>query len=251
MRISTLHARLLPFLLGALAFSPPVLAQDDGDDPLAYPDDDDGESTPRRLPRRSSDPTADHDRMRDSADEDFERLAGLDDPNTGVAGELILGAMLLDSSRGRFADPTFGLGLRFTWEYGRLLNSEPLREALWADVRWMMAGMSDGTELIQGRTRVHYLSVAPAYEFTFGASRAFGVFGQLGGGMAYQSTAIIIGGNETGVKGLKPLIQYGVGFRGRPRVSERMAVSFRVELMRFRRGYMDDTFLGGSVGTAF
>jgi hypothetical protein len=30
-----------------------------------------------------------------------------------------------------------------------------------------------------------------------------------------------------------------------------MSLAFRVEVMRFRRGYMDDTFVGGSIGTAF
>jgi hypothetical protein len=252
MRTSTLHARLLPFLLGALAFSTPVLAQDEDDAPLAYPDEDEEDDAPRKLPRRSEDPTADFDRMRDEADaEELELLAGSDDPNTGVAGELILGTMMLDSSRGRFADPTFGLGLRFTWEYGRILNNELLREALWADVRWMMAGTSDGTDEISARTRIHYFSVAPAYEFTFGQSKAYGVFGQLGGGMAYQSSAIIIKEQETPVQGVKPVVQYGVGFRGRPRISDAMALTFRVEFMGFRRGYLNDMFLGGSVGTAF
>ncbi|MBN1210341.1 MAG: hypothetical protein JXB05_36145 [Myxococcaceae bacterium] len=252
MRISTLHARLLPLLLGALALSTPALAQDEDDAPLAYPDDEEEvEDAPRKLPRRSE-PTADYDRMAEEAEnEEFEALAGLDDPNKGFAGELILGTMLLDSSRGRFADPTLGLGLRFTWEYGRILNNEPLREALWADVRWMMSSQSDGTELINGRSRIHYFSVAPAYEFAFGPSKAYGFFGQVGGGLAYQSTAIVINEEETGVKGMKALIQYGVGFRGRPRVSDKVALSFRLELMRFRRGYLDDTFLGGSVGTAF
>lgn len=253
MRTPSLHSRRLTLLLGALALSTPALAQDEDDAPLAYPDDEPSEDTPRKLPRRSEDPTADFDRMReeDEAEGDFERLAGSDDPNKGFAGELIVGTMLLDSSRGRFADPAFGLGLRFTWEFGRILNNEPLRESAWLDVRWMMAGLSDGTELIQGRSRNHYFSVAPAYEYVFGESKTFGIFGQLGGGFAFQSTAITIADQETPVKGMKPLLQYGIGFRGRPRVSEKMSVSFRVELMRFRRGYLDDTFVGGSIGTAF
>lgn len=254
MRTSPLHAHLLALLLGALALSTPALAQyeEDDDAPLAYPDDEEEEleDTPRRLPRRS-DPTADYDRMQDEAEEEFERLAGDDDPNKGFAAEVLLGAMLLESSQGRFADPTLGLGLRFTWEYGRILNNEPLRETLWADVRWMMAAHSAGTELIHGSSRNHYFSVAPAYEYVFGESKAFGVFGQLGGGFAFQSTSLTIGGEVTAVKGLKPLIQYGLGFRGRPRLSDTMSLAFRVELMRFRRGYMDDTFLGGSIGTAF
>jgi hypothetical protein len=254
MRTFTLHAWLLSVLLGALALSTPALAQEEDEDaPLAYPDDEEEEDAPRKLPRRSSDPTADYDRMADEAEAEgeFEAMYGSDDPNKGLAGELILGAMLLDSSRGRFADPAFGLGLRFTWEFGRILDSELLREALWADVRWTMAGRSEGTELIIGRNRNHYFTVAPAYEFTFGADRTYGVFFQGGAGMAFQSTSIVIGEEETGVKGLKPLLQYGVGFRGRPRLNERMSLTFRVELMRFRRGYMDDTFLGGSIGTAF
>jgi hypothetical protein len=253
MRTTTLHVWLLSLLLGALALSTPAFAQEDDDAPLAYPDDEEEEDAPRQLPRRSSDPTADFDRMaeEEEIEGEFERMYGSDDPNMGLAGELIVGAMLMDSSRGRFADPAFGLGVRFTWEFGRVLDSEPLKEALWADVRWTMAGRTEGTKLIVGSTRVHYFSVAPAYEFTFGADKAYGIFGQLGGGMAFQSTAIAIGAEETGVKGLKPLIQYGVGFRGRPRLSERMSLTFRAELMRFRRGYMDDTFLGASIGTAF
>jgi hypothetical protein len=248
-----LHARLLSLLLGALALSTPAFAQDEEDDaPLAYPDEEEEvEDAPRKLPRRSE-PTADYDRMAEEAEYgQTEDLAGLDDPNKGFAGELILGTMLRDSSRGRLADPTLGIGLRFTWEYGRILNNEPLREALWADVRWMMSSMSDGTELINGSSRIHYFSVAPAYEFTFGASKAFGFYGQLGAGLAYQSTSIVIDEEQTGVQGMKALIQYGVGLRGRPRVSDKVAFSFRLELMRFRRGYLNDTFLGGSVGTAF
>jgi hypothetical protein len=253
MRTSTLHARLLLLSLGALTLSTPALAQyEDEDAPLAYPDDDEAEEdTPRKLPRRSSDPTADYDRMQAESEEEFEQMAGGDDPNKGFAGEAILGAMLLESSRGRFADPTPSFGLRFTWEYGRILNNEPLRETLWADVRWMMAGESSGTELINGSSRNHYFSIAPAYEFVFGDAKAFGVFGQLGGGFAYQSTSLTIGTEVTAVKGLKPLLQYGLGFRGRPRISDTVALSFRLELMRFRRGYLDDTFVGGSLGTAF
>ncbi|WP_224245576.1 hypothetical protein [Hyalangium gracile] len=250
-----MHLRRLPLLLGALALSAPALAlaQEEDDAPIAYPDEEDSEDSPRKLPRRSEDPTADFDRMRDDeeAEGEFERLAGEDDPNKGLVGEVIVGAMLMDSSRGRVADPTFGLGLRFTWEFGRILNNEPLRETVWADLRWTMAGLSDGTELIKGSTRTHYFSVAPAYEYVFGESKTYGIFGQLGGGFAFQTTSLTIGEEQTAVKGMKPLLQYGVGFRGRPRVSEKMAVAFRIELMRFRRGYMDDTFVGGSIGTAF
>lgn len=262
MRTSTLHSWLLSLLVGALALSTPAFAQEDDDAPLAYPDDEEAEDTPRKLPRRSDDPTADYDRMADEeeVEGEFEAMYGSDDPNKGLAGEVIFGAMLLDSSRGRFADPAVGGGVRFTWEFGRILDSEPLKEALWADVRWTMAGRTEGTTgapgteglgSIIGSTSIHYFTVAPAYEFTFGAGKPFGLFGQVGAGFAFQSSTITVNNAETAVKGLKPLFQYGVGFRGRPRISNLMALTFRVELTRFRRGYMNDTFIGVGAGTAF
>src|SRR5687768_7490060 len=98
MRTSTLNTRLLLLSLGALALSTPALAQDDDDAPLAYPDDDEAEEdTPRKLPRRSNDPTADYDRMQSESEEEFDQMGGSDDPNRGFAGEAIVGAMLLES----------------------------------------------------------------------------------------------------------------------------------------------------------
>ena len=58
---------------------------------------------------------------------------------------------------------------------------------------------------------------------------------------------------QTPVNGFKPLMQYGVGLRGRTKLSSESNVrlAWRVELMRFRRGYQDDTFVCASLGTAF
>jgi hypothetical protein len=69
----------------------------------------------------------------------------------------------------------------------------------------------------------------------------------------WEHTALEVGGKVTPVDGIKSLIQYGVGLRGRTPLSteSNLRLAWRVELMRFRRGYMDDTFLGASVGTAF
>ena len=53
--------------------------------------------------------------------------------------------------------------------------------------------------------------------------------------------------------GTKFLFQYGVGLRGRPAIIANGAVriQFRIELIRFIRGYMQDTYLGGSLGLIF
>ncbi len=151
-------------------------------------------------------------------------MSGDDDPNKGFAGELILGSMLLESSRGRFADPAFGLGLRFTWEYGRILDTEPLRETLWADVRWMMAGSQRRAPRSSTAARASTTSRwRPPTSSSSAQRRLTASSARCGGGFAFQTTSLTVGEELTAVKGLKPLLQYGVGFRGRPRLSEKMA----------------------------
>lgn len=285
MKIAAPRPWLLP-LLGGLTLATPALAQH-GDEPTAYPEDNksDEESTPTRrrrvqpedkpesypddegeTPQRSSRkrpvrPSEDTDRdFRHAAeDEDepkknFKRLAGLDDPNTGIAFELLGGVMGLSSPRAQLlGDLLPAVGGRFTWEYGRLLNEETLREALWFDVRYMYTGESDGTKLIMGTTQVHYATIAPAYELTFGEGSDYGVYAQVGGGAAYEHTVLQVGNKSTPVDGFKPVLQYGVGLRGRTPLSTdpNLRLAWRLELTRFRRGYMDDTYLGVSAGVAF
>ncbi|MCP3064614.1 hypothetical protein LXT21_38165 [Myxococcus sp. K38C18041901] len=260
MKTATVKTWLKRCLLGGLLVAPAAHAQTD-DDPYAYPEDEPGptqeqldeeEAYERR--RRNADQVQE---FRDIAEQegeegDFKRLAGTDDPNKGFAAELIAGALLLDSSRGRFAEPLFGMGIRATWEYGRILDIEPLREALWADLRWTFARQTDGTDFLKAGFSQHYFTIAPAYELKFGKSD-FGVFGQVGGGIGYQSTFVDIDSAKTNVSGIKPVFQYGVGLRGRPRVfgDSNMRLSFRVEALGFRRGYLNDFFLGGSAGVAF
>jgi hypothetical protein len=237
-------------LLGGLLLAAPAFAQDE-DDPYSYSDDEteQEEEQPRRS--RYADPG---DEFKDIAEQEgdeksFKKMYRADDPNTGIATELIVGALLLDSSRGASAESGLGLGLRFTWEFGRLIDNETLHEALWGDVRWTFGGYQAGTTLVSGSTNIHFFTVAPAYELKL--TNAFGVYAQVGAGAAYQATSLLVGEAQTVVNGLKPVLQYGVGLRLRPRVSDSLSLAFRLELMRFRRGYMDDTFIGGSLGTAF
>ena len=235
---------------GALA------AGSEDDEAIPYDDEDTPPGPtyrPRERPRRSE-PTRIAPEETDVEKEDRERsLAELDDPNTGIAGELVSGAMLLDSSRGALVEGRFMWGLRFTWEVGRALPGTFFREALFADVSWSYVGMRDGTALVYGDSNYHYFTVAPAWGFQLWRDSDYSVFFQAGGGLAYQFSALHNGNTELTVAGVKPLIQYGVGLRGRPLVIEdlNLRVSFRVEVTRFRRQYMDDTFLGGSVGVAY
>lgn len=224
---------------------------------IPYDDDDDDQdsrpSHPRERPRRSE-PTRIAPEETDVEREDREKsLAELDDPNTGIAGEVVAGAMLVDSSRGNWAEARFGGGVRFTWEFGRALPGAFFREALFADATYSFMRMVDGTQAVSGDSNYHYFTIAPAYAFRLWGDSDYYVFFQAGGGLAYQYSVLHNGTNELSVAGTKPLIQYGAGFRARPLISQdgNLRVSFRFEITRFRRQYMDDTFVGGSVGLAF
>jgi hypothetical protein len=251
------HSWLLPCLVGGIALATPAFAQDE-DAPFTYPDE---ETPAKRTPGRSrraterEDVTDDFRRVSEGKEKKggFKSLAGLDDPNTGVAFEVLGGVMGLSSSQGQLMNLLPAVGGHFTWEYGRLLNVESLREALWFDLRYLYAGQREGTQLIVGDTRLHYFSIAPAYELTFGSSVDYGVYVQAGGGVAYHYTSLEIGGERTAVNGIKPLIQYGAGLRGRTKLSStsNVRLAWRLEVTRYRRGYLDDTFFGASVGTAF
>ena len=126
MTIRAAHSWTLRLAVGALLLASPALAQDD-DSPYDYPDDerdsrprqrdtedspyaypDDEKEAPRPSRRRTARPardTEDDFRRAEQQDEeeerDFKRLAGLDDPNTGVAFEFIGGALFVSSARGQ------------------------------------------------------------------------------------------------------------------------------------------------------
>jgi hypothetical protein len=189
---------------------------------------------------------------RDTSDLEI-KTGRLDDPNYGLSGEFMLGAMLLDPARGTIADPRFGFGVRITWEYGRLLSDEFLREIFFADLGWAYAVSSDGTAAVRAETRYHYITLAPAFALRFGRSPV-AAFAQVGLGINVSHTELTVGptGSIPIPDGAKFLFQYGIGLRFRPIIAvvaeNNLRLSFRIELTRFVRGYMHDTFLGGSIG---
>ncbi len=244
------------WLLLVATLALPAYAQrvQDDDAPIPYPEDDvEEERTTRKLPRRS-DPTV---ILREESDweqqEREEVLAVLDDPNIGLSGELVTGLLLLDSARGAGVESGFCWGLRFTWEWSRLFSDEWLRESFFADALWSYTGYRAGTSEVFADTNYHYFTVAPAWAFPFGQKSAFAGYLQAGVGLSYQYSAVHVAKVETNIGGTKLLLQYGAGIRGRPALlpDESIRLSFRIELTRFRRGYMDDTFLGGGVGLTF
>lgn len=179
------------------------------------------------------------------------RLARVDDPNAGFAVEALGGLLLADNAAAAGPQVRLSGGLRGTWEFGRAIALEPFREALLLDLGWWASGMREGTETVFTREALHILTVAPAWNFRLSPQAPWSFYLQAGAGVAWQLTDVTASGLTTDVSGLRPVVQYGLGLRARPEIGERLSLTFRLELTRFRRGYLDDTWIGLSGGAAF
>jgi opacity protein-like surface antigen len=181
-----------------------------------------------------------------------ESMASLDDPNIGLSGELLAGMMLLEAPRGGAVDIRFGGGLRFTWEFGRLLSDEYLREMFFADVTWIFSGGKDGTKQFFTDQYLHYFTLAPAFALPI-KNTPIAAYGQVGVGFNYGITSLTYDNNITLLATNRLVFQYGAGLRFRIPLTDdkKFRLSFRLEFTRLVRSYLQDTMIGGSVGMTF
>lgn len=207
----------------------------------------------RELPKRSEPTPIIRDETELEKKEREQTLAHLDDPNYGISAEFLFGLLLLESSRGVGVEARPQVGARFVWEFARLIADEYWREAMFADITWRTTSYREGNDTVFVDTAHHSIIAAPAFAFPLGPKSSFAPYVQVGAGVGFQSSRVSVDKNVTDITGSKLVLQYGVGFRGRPAVTSdgSVRVSFRIELMRFRRGYMDDTVFGASVGAVF
>ncbi len=254
---------LLPLLL--LLLSAPAFAQKEEDAPIPYDDDQasDGRDTkpvePGGKKKKSKKQRRDDDFrvVEDEAAAREEKLAQVDDPNIGIGGEAFAGAMLFESSRGALVTPTFAFGFRVTWEFGRLIPDEVLREMFFVDVQYLYAALHDGTKMVFTDTNQHDFSLAPAFAIPLGGTRApVAFYAQVGAGLNYDFSVLHLEQGDklaTQLSGTKLLLQYGIGLRGRPAIvgDESVRIAWRIEVTRLVRGYMHDTFLGAGIGLVF
>lgn len=258
--------RILILLL--LLAAPLARAQAD-DAPIPYSDDSTEDDRNRReLPKKSDSTPTVREETEVEQQERAESLANIDDPSIGLSVELIFGALLLDSARGALFEPQVNGGVRFTWEWTRTLFSDELfRELGFVDVSWSHSGTSEGTNQIYAKSYYNYFTFAPAFSFPFGTKSPVSVFAQAGVGFVFNPSVVVINQAPVSLTGLKFVVQYGGGLRFRPLIltwgrksrpnadfaeaQDGLRLSFRLEVTRFRRGYIDDTFLGGSVGVTF
>ncbi len=256
-------------LLALLVLLGPAAALAQADEAIPYSDDENEDERNRReLPGKSDATPNLREETEVEATERSESLAAIDDPSIGLSAELLFGVLLMDSSKGAGFEPKPMAGLRFTWEWSRTVFSDELwRELFFADVSWSHAATSDGTVLVNATSNLHYFSIAPAFSFPFGSNSPVSVYAQVGLGVLVNPSVVVINSTSTTLSGVKFLFQYGGGLRFRPLVltwgrksklnanfegaADGMRLSFRIEVTRFRRGYIDDTFIGGSAGLTF
>ncbi|MFZ5444674.1 MAG: hypothetical protein ACOZQL_32065 [Myxococcota bacterium] len=243
--------RLLAVCLTAV-FPLTAVAQSDDDAPIPY-DDDSAQEEPLRPKKAKKKRRAEEIREEDEEEKEGEESkASLDDPNIGVGGELLSGLALLDSAKFG-VDPRYYFGVRFTWEFGRLIPDEYLREMFFADVTWFYSWTKEGTTQVNVDTHLHDFTIAPAFNLPFGHGSWMSFYAQLGAGFDYSYSITKIDKNTVTLGGTKFLFQYGIGLRGRPAVvaDGSIRIDFRVEVTRFVRGYMHDMYIGAGLGMVF
>lgn len=241
-------------LAATMAMSMASFAQSDDDAPIPYGDEGDEASGDKVTPKKAKKKRrAEEIREEDEEEKEGEEsLASVDDPNVGVGGDIFMGVALLDGSKNG-VDPRYFFGLRFTWEFGRLIPDEFLREMFFMDVAWTYAASKEGTTQVNVDTHLHNFTLAPAFTLPFGSKSPAAIYAQVGLGFDYSYSVTKIDTQTVTLGGTKFLFQYGLGLRFRPALvgDGTIRLQIRLEVTRFIRGYMHDMYFGAGVGMIF
>jgi hypothetical protein len=252
-------ALLLALLVPTLADAAGKARRPKQDEAIPYEGQDDvADDRRRELPDRSEATPRLREETEVEKDDREISLASLDDPNIGLSGEVVAGLFLLESTRGQGVEPLAMGGVRLTWEWARtVLDDELWREVFFLDVTWFASslfgpGSMTGTQAIYANVNYHYFTLAQGFAIPLGKT-PLTFYLQPGIGLGYQTSTSYVQGTETSIAATRLVAQYGVGLRARiPLGAEgKVRLSFRIEGTRFRRGYMDDTLIGGSLGLTF
>ena len=143
-------------------------------------------------------------------------------------------------------------GVRVNWAPGFFFldpEDDFWRNALLVELSYDYVSSSDGTTLVNTKSGLHDLNAHVM--FGYPAQKVLLFYGLLGPGMTVQTVTYNVGTDTTPLTGIKFNLAYGLGARLSLPVSDRFAFVSRMELVRLRRGYLNDTFLTFSVGGAF
>jgi len=255
-----------------------AVTDDDAPPPKKRPaSDDDGGSAPAKKHAADDDAATDRhgvrgddsSELRDEADhgkphkrartaeeelaepaKDEESLAKVDEPGHGLSFEVLVGPMFLhDSAAG--VTTRFSFGLDFTWQFGRLIFSpewEFLHNNFALDVSWFYSSQAAGTQEVAVGAQYHFLSLA--FMFGFPVSSFF-FYGKIGPALTVMPVSYSVDGVQTSFSGVKGGLIYGGGAHMNLYLGDYVGVAASLEVLRFRRQYLDDTLLTLGVGLSF
>lgn len=221
------------------------------DDSSSSSDDDEAPRRPKHHRHRDGDTTAEEE-LSDEPDPSMQKMAREDDPRIGLGVEAALSLDLIDKSYGPGTQNTGAFGLRVNWAPGVLWTDpedEFWRYALLVEASWDHASYSDGTKMVNTSTALNYFNVRGLFGYPVQKLLLF--YGALGPGFTLENVSYNVQGASTPLSGAKFNIAYGLGARLNFQANDRFALVSRLELLRYRRGYMNDTFMTFTVGGAF
>lgn len=187
--------------------------------------------------------------------EETGRMAWEDEKGLGLGVELMLGLALVDQGTGG-SSACFGFGLDVDWKLGHLFapENELLYRGLLVEFSYLHASDSAGTNWVQVNGSYHNLAAAILFGYPFTHVL---VYGKLGPGLfimpvEYDVKSTYDGASDlTSFTGVKGGIVYGVGARADLMLGETLGLASRLEIIRYRRGYLDDTMFLAGVGAVF
>jgi hypothetical protein len=182
---------------------------------------------------------------------DQEQLASDNTPGPGLSAEILGGRLSPESPIGTSVRYAVGLSLRY--ELGRQLFSPKnwLRHAIQVEAGWLWApSSSEGTEAVKVTTAYHHLTAAAVAGFPLGLGEAAHLlfYGKIGPGLFLMPVSYEVQGQETEHSGSKLGLIYGLGARLSSAPRSGMGVAARLELVRARRGYLNDLILVAGLG---
>ena len=197
----------------------------------------------RRVPRTAEEELA-------NSDQEDEVLAGVDEPGNGLAVELAGGPIFLSGATGSSTTHFFA-GFIASYQLGRALFTpkwELLRQSFFLELSYLGANAAWGTEEVRVNAWNHFLTL----DILFGWPLEPVLFyAKVGPALMVMPVSYDVQGSATSFTGVKGGLVYGAGIRTNLYLGEAAGFAARLELTRFRRGYLDDTLLTVGLGACF
>ncbi|HEY3445930.1 MAG TPA: hypothetical protein VGK67_06165 [Myxococcales bacterium] len=181
-----------------------------------------------------------------------ERLAADDEPGNGIAAEFAFGGLWMSGSTGS-ATSHFMSGLIISYQIGRAAfapESEFLHENLILELGYQASatGTSVGTEQVRVNSASHYLTLDILFGYPLPPVL---IYAKIGPALMIMPVTYDVQGAATSFTGVKAGLVYGVGIRSNWYFHRFAGFAWRVELVGYRRGYLDDLMLTVGAGVCF